>query len=83
MPRSMVGLLAAVGTVMSALVAFTHGDLVWELITAAAAANGLAVYLPLSHPKKRFARFTNHQHPDPAGSQVRTETRDHTRSGQG
>lgn len=52
MRRSVVGLLAAVGTAMSALVAFTHGDHVWELIAAAAAANGLVAYLPLPHPKK-------------------------------
>jgi hypothetical protein len=41
MPRSMVGLLAAVGTAMSALVALAHGDLVWVTIASAAAAMGL------------------------------------------
>ena len=47
MPQSMVGLLAAVGTAMSALVAFVHGDLVWVVIADAAVAMGLAAYLAL------------------------------------
>jgi hypothetical protein len=34
----MVGLLAAVGTAMSALVPFTHGVLTWLTIAVAAAA---------------------------------------------
>jgi hypothetical protein len=42
MPRSMVGLLAAVGTAMSAFVAFAHGSLIWVTIVIAAAATGLA-----------------------------------------
>jgi hypothetical protein len=44
MPRTMVGLLAAVGTAMSALAAYAHGDLVWVTILNAATANGLAAY---------------------------------------
>jgi hypothetical protein len=45
MSRSMVGLLAAVGTAMSALVSFAHGGLVWVMIIDAATATGLAAYL--------------------------------------
>jgi hypothetical protein len=52
MPRSMVGLLAAVGTAMSALVAFAHGNLFWVIIADAAAATGLAAYLALPSKKK-------------------------------
>jgi hypothetical protein len=40
----MVGLLAAVGAAMSALVAYTHGDLTWITIADAALATGLAAY---------------------------------------
>lgn len=48
MPRSMVvGLLAAAGTGMSALVGLVHSDLVWALIFYAAAGTGLAAYLAL------------------------------------
>ncbi len=56
MPRSMVGVLAAVGTAMSALVAFAHGNLVWVIISDAAAATGLAAYLALP-PQKNSARL--------------------------
>ena len=52
MPRSVVGLLAAVGAAMSALAAFAHGDLVWLTIAEAAAATGLASYLALDPEKK-------------------------------
>jgi hypothetical protein len=51
MPRSMVGLLAAVGATMSAIVGLVHGDLAWVIIADAAAATGLAAYLALP-PKK-------------------------------
>jgi hypothetical protein len=51
MPRSMVGLLAAVGTVMSALVGLSHGDYVSIMIVGAGAATGLGVYL--SQPAKK------------------------------
>jgi hypothetical protein len=47
MPRSMVGLLAAAGTAMSACVAFAHGFLICVAIAVAAAAVGLAAYLAL------------------------------------
>jgi len=48
MPRSvMVGLLAAVGAVMAALVGLARGDLVWVIVAALAAATGLAASLPL------------------------------------
>ena len=50
MSRSMVGLLAAVGAAMSALVAFAHGDLVWLVIVNAAVATGLAAYAAAPPP---------------------------------
>jgi hypothetical protein len=56
MPRTVVGLLAAVGAAMSALAAFAHGDLVWTTIADAAAATGLAAYLAL--PAKKELRIT-------------------------
>lgn len=52
MPRSMVGLLAAVGTAMSSLAAFAHGNLVWLAIADAAVATGLAACLALPVIKK-------------------------------
>ena len=52
MPRSMVGLLAAVGTAMSAIVAFAHGDLIWLTIADAALAACLAAYLAAPSTKK-------------------------------
>jgi hypothetical protein len=46
MPRSMVvGLLAAVGAVMSAIVGLAHGDLMPAMIAGAGAATGVAAYL--------------------------------------
>lgn len=50
----MVGLLAAVGAAMSALVSFAHGDLVWVTIADAAAATGLAAYLAAAPPIKKM-----------------------------
>jgi hypothetical protein len=47
MPRSMVGLLTAVGTAMSGLGALTHGGLLWVTIAIAAVAMGLAAYSAL------------------------------------
>lgn len=47
MPRSVVGLLAAAGAAMSAIVRLVHGDLVWVTIANTAAATGLAAYLAL------------------------------------
>jgi uncharacterized protein HemX len=43
----MVGLLAAVGTAMSAIVGLTHGILVWLILAAAALATGLAACLAI------------------------------------
>jgi len=57
MPRSMVGLLAAVGTAMSALVNLSHGDLISVMITSAAAASGLAAYLALPAIKNLSCPF--------------------------
>jgi hypothetical protein len=51
MPRIMVGLLAAVGTAMSALAGLAHGDLVLVVIGDAAVATGLAAYLALPSKK--------------------------------
>jgi len=48
----MVGLLAAVGTAMSALVAFAQSDLVWLIILGAATATGLAAYAVAPLQKK-------------------------------
>ena len=58
MHRGIVGLLAAVGTTMSSLVAFAHGDLVWLAISDAAAATGLAACLALPRNKKNLAKHT-------------------------
>lgn len=44
MPRVLVGLLVAAGTVMSALVGYAHGDLAWVIIAEAGAATGLVAY---------------------------------------
>jgi hypothetical protein len=52
MSRTMVGLLAAVGAIMSALVGLTHGDVVGALICLAGLATGSAAYLALSSEKK-------------------------------
>ena len=52
MPRSVVGLLAAVGAALSALVGLTHGDVVWAMVSGAAAATGLAATLALPTLKK-------------------------------
>jgi hypothetical protein len=50
MPRTLVGLLAAVGVTMSVLVAFAHGALVWLIIVEAAAATGLVAYVSAPVP---------------------------------
>jgi hypothetical protein len=47
MPRSMVGVLVAAGTTMSACAALAHGFLICLTIVVAAAATGLAAYLAL------------------------------------
>jgi hypothetical protein len=59
MPRSMVGLLAAVGAAMSALVALAHGDVALVLMAAVCGtATGSAAYLALPS-KKNALRFVN------------------------
>jgi hypothetical protein len=52
MPRSVVGLLAAVGAALFAIVGLSHGDLVWIMIGNASAATGLAACLALPATKK-------------------------------
>ncbi len=55
MPRSVVGLLAAVGAALSILAGLTglsHSDLVWVVSGSASAATGLAAYLALPSTKK-------------------------------
>jgi hypothetical protein len=52
MARSVVGLLAAVGAALSALVGLAHGELIWVTLANAAAATGLAAYLALPPLKK-------------------------------
>jgi hypothetical protein len=47
MPRNMVGLLAAAGTAMAALVSLVHGDLVPVMIVGGGSATGLAAWLAL------------------------------------
>jgi hypothetical protein len=59
MPRSMVGLLAAVGAAMSAFVAFAHGDLVAATIASAAISTGLAAYAAAPLQKKSSEVITN------------------------
>jgi len=51
----MVGLLAAVGTAMSALVSFACGYLVWVMIAGAAVATGVAASLAIEPIKKILA----------------------------
>jgi hypothetical protein len=61
MSRSMVGLLAAVGAAMSAVVAFAHSDLALVIIAVGAGtATGSAAYLAL--PSKKFfdGQFIGH-----------------------
>jgi hypothetical protein len=48
----MVGLLAAVGTAMSAFVAFAHGSLIWVTIFIAAGATGLVTFVASPLQKK-------------------------------
>ena len=54
MPRSMVGLLAAVAAAMSALVGLTHGDLVAAIILCASSAAGLEAYAAKPPSKKNL-----------------------------
>ena len=59
MPRSMVGLLVAVGAAMSALVGLVHGDLAWALVASAATAAGSAAYYALPPKKMGFPYFSD------------------------
>ena len=52
MSRTMAGLLAAVGAIMSALVGLMHGDLVLAMLVGAGTATGLAAYQAQSVSKK-------------------------------
>jgi hypothetical protein len=52
----MVGLLAAVGVAMSALVSFVHGDSLPFMIVGASGATGLAAYLAAPVQKKALVR---------------------------
>jgi hypothetical protein len=54
MPRSMVGLLAAVGTTMPVVASLAHGGLFWTALADGAAATGLAAYLALGNKKSQF-----------------------------
>jgi len=51
MPRSVVGLLAALGVVLSSLLAFVHGDLTPLVVVGSGTATGLAAYLALPSQK--------------------------------
>jgi len=51
MPRSVVGLLAAVGAAVSVLAALVHGDLVAVTAATAGLATGLGVYFSLPTKK--------------------------------
>jgi hypothetical protein len=55
MPRSMVGLLVAVGATMFALVSFGYGYLVLVMIAGAAVATGVAASLAIEPIKKILA----------------------------
>jgi len=59
MRRTMVGLLAAVGATMSALVGLVHGDLVPVIIVGASVATGMAAYGPTAFKKKIVRHSTN------------------------
>jgi hypothetical protein len=60
MPRSMVGLLAAVGTVMSELLAYAHGDLSYVTIGASSLAMGMASCFALPSKKMASMLLTPH-----------------------
>lgn len=52
MPRSTVGLLAALGAILSALVGLVHGNVEALIMLGAGAATGLAAYTALPDNKK-------------------------------
>ena len=51
MPRVMVGLLAAVAAIMSAVAGLAHGELMWLAIADGAAAAALAAYVAAPVPQ--------------------------------
>lgn len=51
MPRTMVGLLAAVGAAMAAIVSLAHGDLAGPTIAAVGTVTGTAAFLASPPPK--------------------------------
>jgi hypothetical protein len=56
MPRSVVGLLAAVGAIMSVLAGLIHGHLEPLITVGAGMASGLAASLALPNKKNTFRR---------------------------
>jgi len=58
MPRSMVGLLAAVGTAMTAFGTLLHGLFIWVVIIAGAVATGLVACLSFASTKNYSVQFT-------------------------
>jgi hypothetical protein len=56
MPRTLVGLLAAVGAIASGLAAYAHGDLVWIVVAGTAAAAGLVTFA--TAPSKKISLMT-------------------------
>jgi hypothetical protein len=57
MSRTMVGLLAAVGTAVAVLAGLVHGHLVLLAAADAGIASGLAAYLALPAKKNAFLQF--------------------------
>ena len=57
MPRSMVGLLAAVGAAMSILAGHTKGCLVWLVGAFAAVSTGFAAYMAVQDPDKKLVGY--------------------------
>ena len=58
MPRSMVGLLAAIGAAMSILAGHTKGCLVWLVGAFAAVSTGFAAYMAIQGPFKKTCWIT-------------------------
>jgi hypothetical protein len=58
MPRSMMGMLAAISAAMSVTAGMAHGDLFWAAVLDAATAAGLAAYLALPPTKKAYRSDT-------------------------
>lgn len=62
-PRGMVGILAALGTVMSLVASQAHGGLLWAAVAEAAAATGLAAYLALPPKPPTKKSLAGRDHP--------------------